>query len=62
MVRSVVQLGASLGLLAAAAMGKEMAVDEARAAEFYDSGVVHEEIMNHKMVWIFRFINRHAPC
>ncbi|KAG7101384.1 Nucleolar protein 56 like [Verticillium longisporum] len=38
MVRSVVQLGASLGLLAAAAMGKEMAVDEARAAEFYDSG------------------------
>ncbi|PNH42963.1 hypothetical protein VD0004_g4453 [Verticillium dahliae] len=49
MVRSVMQLGASLGLLAAAAMGKEMAVDEARAAEFYDSGVVHEEIMNHKM-------------
>ncbi|KAL8364938.1 hypothetical protein RB595_003973 [Gaeumannomyces hyphopodioides] len=49
MGRSILSLGASLCLLASVAMGKEKPVDEEMAAEFYDSGVIHEEIMAHKM-------------
>lgn len=50
MVQSMLRWGASLGLLAGMAVGKEMAVDEVRAKELYDSGIVHNEIMQHKMV------------
>lgn len=56
MVQSILRLGASLGLLATAAMGKEMAVDEIKAKELYDSGIVHNEIMQHKMVSLMAFL------
>lgn len=35
---------------ASSVVAREMAVDEARAAELYDSGVLHEKIMKTKMV------------
>lgn len=50
MARSVLCLGASLCLFASVAMGKEKPVDEEMAAMLYDSGIIHEEIMAHKMV------------
>ena len=31
------------------AMGRELPVDEARAAAFYDNGMVHETLMKHKI-------------
>lgn len=37
-------------VLTAAAAGRELPVDELRAAELYDSGVVHQKIMDHKIV------------
>ncbi|ROT38201.1 hypothetical protein SODALDRAFT_333973 [Sodiomyces alkalinus F11] len=42
--------GAALSA-ANAAFAKEMPKNEALAAELYDSGVLHEEIMNRKMSW-----------
>ena len=42
--------------LAAFAAGKEMPKDEARAAELYDSGVMHERIMSEK----FQQWDKHA--
>lgn len=50
MAPSLRHLGASLGLLAGAAVAKEMPVDELKAAELYDSGLIHNEIMKHKTV------------
>jgi hypothetical protein len=50
MVLSFMQVGAVLAFMAGAACAKEMAVDEVKAAELYDSGVVHAEIMRSKMV------------
>ncbi|ROT38943.1 hypothetical protein SODALDRAFT_276544 [Sodiomyces alkalinus F11] len=41
--------GAAMALMAASVLGSEMAVDEARAAELFDSGVRHEEIMAEKI-------------
>ena len=49
MAPSIMRWGASLGLLAGMAAAKEMAVDEVKAKELYDSGIVHNEIMSHKM-------------
>jgi hypothetical protein len=43
-------LTAALGLLASVALAKEKPVDEVKAAKLYDSGVIHEEIMEAKMV------------
>jgi hypothetical protein len=43
-------LGAALGLLATVALAKEKAVDEVKAAELYDTGIIHNEIMEAKMV------------
>lgn len=42
----------TLALLCAAALGKEMPVNEAVAEELYDSGIVHERLMAKKMVAI----------
>lgn len=49
MVRAASYLG-SLALLASTALGKEVEVNEARAEELYDSGVVHKSLMDHKLV------------
>jgi hypothetical protein len=40
----------ALALLTSAVLGKEMPVNEAKAAELYDTGIVHERIMAKKMV------------
>ncbi|KAG9231338.1 hypothetical protein BJ875DRAFT_444182 [Amylocarpus encephaloides] len=39
----------TLALLCSAVWAKEMAVNELKAAELYDSGIVHEELMARKM-------------
>ncbi|KAM9884366.1 hypothetical protein VDGL01_01527 [Verticillium dahliae] len=49
MVRAASYLG-SLALLASSALAKEVAVNEAVAAELYDSGLVHKAVMDRKMV------------
>ncbi|KAL2206310.1 hypothetical protein CC79DRAFT_1291929, partial [Sarocladium strictum] len=49
MARSMSILGATLGLLATVALAKEKAVDEVKAAELYDTGIIHNEIMEAKM-------------
>jgi hypothetical protein len=36
--------------LSAAAMAAEMPVDEFRAAELYDSGLMHQKVMEKKIV------------
>ncbi|CRJ99867.1 hypothetical protein BN1723_008711 [Verticillium longisporum] len=48
MVRAASYLG-SLALLASSALAKEVAVNEAVAAELYDSGLVHKAVMDRKM-------------
>lgn len=50
MAPSLSILGAALGLLAGNALAKEKAVDEVKAAELYDTGIIHNEIMEAKMV------------
>lgn len=50
MMQSFTQVAAALFLLASAASAKEMAVDEVKAKELYDSGIIHNEIMQAKMV------------
>lgn len=37
-------------MLAGNALAKEKAVDEVKAAELYDTGIIHNEIMEAKMV------------
>lgn len=49
MVRANQYLG-GLALVAGSAMAKEIAVNEQKAAELYDSGIVHNEIMQSKIV------------
>lgn len=49
MVRASSYLG-SLAVLAASAVGKEIQPNEAIAAELYDSGIVHEQMMASKKV------------
>lgn len=49
MVHSKSYLG-SLALLVAAATGKEMQPNAQVAAELYDSGVIHDQIMENKIV------------
>lgn len=46
------QLLSTLGLaaLAGVAHSKELAKDEVKAAELYDSGIIHERIMSNKHV------------
>lgn len=39
-----------LALAAGTAMAKEVAVDQFRAAQLYDSGVIHTQHMNSKLV------------
>lgn len=53
----MVRASSSIGLLAFLAasrstFAKELPVDEVRAAELYDSGYMHEELMARKMVRI----------
>jgi hypothetical protein len=43
-------LSLTLGLLATVGLAKEKAVDEAKAAALYDTGIIHNEIMEAKMV------------
>jgi hypothetical protein len=49
MVHTSSYLG-SLALVASAVVGKEIPVDETRAQELYDSGLVHQQIMDTKLV------------
>jgi hypothetical protein len=49
MVRANQYLG-GLALMAGSAVAKEIAVNEQVAAELYDSGVIHNEIMESKIV------------
>lgn len=49
MVRTASYL-AFVAVLASSTLAKEMEPDAARAAELYDSGIVHERLMNMKMV------------
>lgn len=41
---------AGAAMATAPAFGREMPKDEVRGAELYDSGVVHEALMNRKIV------------
>lgn len=49
MVRTASYLG-SLALLASTALGKEVEPNAEIAAEFYDSGKIHESIIANKLV------------
>lgn len=49
MVRASSYLG-SLAVLAASAMAKEIQMNDAISAEFYDSGKVHEQVIAAKKV------------
>lgn len=46
-----------LAFLCSVTWAKEMPVDEVRAAELYDSGIVHESIMAAKHVCESHFIS-----
>lgn len=62
MVRASKYLG-SLAFLACSVVAKEIEVDEVKAAELYDSGVVHRNLIETKTVGYGLFINNlSVPC